>query len=529
MEIPISAPLQDHDWDLERKRWTIYYEHLLRDRLIWSKEYFHQPDLQPAQVADHIGSFMTMLHQAHLQPDFHPLALDLISTLHPWLSRLGYWSALEQQLRFAVQVTSRQSQINRQVEFLGKLADVYFYTGRLDDALLVSRQAVELARNTYDAFSLVTAIGPIISTLRTQGRVKEASDLLDEIESDPVLENANDPAKSKALARLGLHRIMLLRYQGQLNEAIFRANHIIDLLEALTDTDHHILAEAYRGRGQIFRIYGNYNSSAQDLRRAKALFSREGNLTDEAVTNNLLGVAYWSMGQLDLAEEAIRFSIEIAERLNARWHLTRFVGNLGLVYLSRGLLAQALGYFERQFALASDLGDMQEMNRSHGNLGTVKLHLGEFDVARRELEVELDFLKQQGRLEEAGLDYVLLSWCYSGLGQQDRAQSLAGQGLEIANQKQSSVLQVAVMRCLAEYEAPTPSIEHLRLALTLARDRTMQLHEAACLLSLAHLSEDEREQAKLWEQGVSLLEKIGATAWLEGHTVLNPPRICLAV
>lgn len=86
---------------------------------------------------------------------------------------------------------------------------------------------------------------------------------------------------------------------------------------------------------------------------------------------------------------------------------------------------------------------------------------------------------------------------------------------------------IIALRTLAQYGEPDERINHLQRALSLACQHHRLLDEAGCLFSLAALAEDEGKQAAYWQQAKRLLEKMGATAWLNQHTPNNPPFLAL--
>jgi hypothetical protein len=86
-------------------------------------------------------------------------------------------------------------------------------------------------------------------------------------------------------------------------------------------------------------------------------------------------------------------------------------------------------------------------------------------------------------------------------------------------------LSLFARRCLALFRPPMEAIELLQQALSQARKYHSKLQQAACLLSLAGLVADESERHRLWAEGVELLQTMNALAWLEGHSLENPPFI----
>ncbi|MBV8823069.1 MAG: tetratricopeptide repeat protein [Chloroflexi bacterium] len=523
------TPVDNTNWLVEQNRWTLYYEQHLRERIAWAVEYVVQHRHQPAQLMKHFGSLLVLLGQAHPRSDLHVIAVELITALHPWPSRWGYWRAWEEEIRFGAEVAARFGKLDQQAEFLAHLTHILYYTARTEEVLLLGKQVLLLSRASHAVLPLVTAGSNIILTLQELGRSEEAYDLLQEISDDSVLHTAPDDARIVALARLGLEKMNLLRSQGHLDKAVSEINQVISWLEGLVSLDTDLTAQAYRNRGVVLWAKGENVAAARDIQQSIELFKQIGDSFSVTLASNNLGLVYWSMGKLDQAEAALRPSVELAERLNARWQLVQVVGNLGLVCLSRGQLQQALLYLERQLDLAIRIGDAAQTSRAYGNRGIVRLHLQEYDLAKDDLEADLAFVKEEGKQEALGCTYVNLSCCHAGLGHREQAVQLAEQGFDIADKTHSVALQVVALRCLAEYQPLQQQRELLQQALTLANRFQRLFDEAACFLSLARLAENKEEQTTLWKQGTCLLEEIGATAWLAGCSPSQPPRLPLLV
>jgi tetratricopeptide (TPR) repeat protein len=514
---------EEDSWLTEQKRWTVYYERHVRERLVWATNHVYQYRRQPTQLADHLSSLLVLLRQAHIRPDLHSDAMELISALHPWPLHWGNWGRWEEEIRFAIQVAGHLGQASRQAEFLDYLADILFRTGRFEDAVVSGNKAISLARISHTALHLVGAGGSTFSALLTLGRTEEAVALLQEIEGDSVIQEVANDARISAIARLGLQRVFLFRHQSRFTEAVAEASKVIGWLDTLLEPDFHLIATAYRDRSSMLRSQGDYSAAAKDLRKCTELFAHAGDSVAETLASSDLGMVYWHMAELGLAEAAIRHSIYMAERLNAHWELTRDVGNLGLIYLSRGELQQALIYIERQLALATRLGDAVEMSRAQGNRGIVRLHMKEYDAARQDLEADAVFVKAHSMQEELACNYVNLSRCYAELGEHKYALWLAEQALSISKWINSAASRTVALRCWAEYQSPEQQTAFLRQALTLAQTYHRRFDEAACLLKLSSLIQNNGEQSILWNQGVRLLEEIGAVAWLNRHSPDDTP------
>jgi tetratricopeptide (TPR) repeat protein len=527
--VVVSAPFPPTHPSLattERQRWTAYYENLLREQLTQTINYMHH--CPPAKLASHLGSLLALLRRTRPRPELHPLAAELTAALHPWPLSWGYWEAWEREVRFATQVFARLNQSIRHAEFLSYLADILFNTGRLGEALTIGKQAIVLARTSHAVVPLSITGCAVVSTLIAQGRSNDGERLLEELQEEVACLPTASRDRTVAMARLGLQQLTFLRKAGRLDKAVAQATEIIARLEALPATDERLVAEAYRERSTMQWARDHYSEAIQDIQQAIRMFARQGDLFAEADARGNLGVIYWTMTELDLAEEGIRHVIAIAERLNARWHLTYAFDHLGLAYLSKGQLQQAFRSFERAIALATSTGDTKQAFHARGDQAVVRLYLGEYEAALHTLEKELAFTEGQRRSQKVlAVNYILLSLCHAGLGQHTLALQLSEQAWDIAQEIGSTSLQTLALRCLAEHQPPPVRTELLRQALASARRCQRRLDEAACLLELASLAENKDKQVCLWNQGGQLLERIGAAAWLKGCSPQHPPRIVI--
>lgn len=517
---------QERDWLTERSHWTIYYDHYLQDKLAWAISYILQNRSQPQKLAPHIDSLFVLLDQAYFKSHLSSLVMELIIHLHPWPTRWGRWDVWEEKIRYVNDIAIKLEKPDRQVEFQTYLAELWFYIGRMQEALDLGKQTILLARANQSILPLVMTASKMIVMLRNFGRVEEARGLFIEIENDPLVQNVTEVLKTVINAHLSLPRTVLLRGEGYIDDAISEANQAIAQVALLSNIDAHLQAELYRHRGLMLWSQGNYALAKQDLYQAMNVFAHEGDIFAEAQALSNLGLVYWSMAEFDEAKSTLQASIKIFERLNAYLQLTRAIGNLGLVYLSQGKLPQALDFIERHLKLAIQLGDESERSRALANRGMVKLHQDEYEAARIDLEVDLAFLKKgEPKQEGIGCTYVNLSWCYAKLGQQENALQAAEYALALGKEIGSIPLQIISSRCLAEYQLPLQRAALLRQTLDLSRHHQRRLDEAACLLSLASLTKDITEQNSLWEKGTLLLKEIGAIIWVKGCSPLNPPHL----
>ena len=116
------------------------------------------------------------------------------------------------------------------------------------------------------------------------------------------------------------------------------------------------------------------------LEAARALLAKDGK---NAAAFNALGLVYYRMNKLPLAESAFRRAVELEPKAKATASVWN---NIGLVALARGNDQEAFQAFEKASALD---GDHRE---AHLNQATVYLDCGDYKRAEREIRkaIEID-------------------------------------------------------------------------------------------------------------------------------------------
>lgn len=134
-------------------------------------------------------------------------------------------------------------------------------------------------------------------------------------------------------------------------------------------------AEMRSRYGQVLREAGDLEESLDQARQLLAMGGASGeNVARTVVAYNALGLTYYKMGKLDLAETAFRKASELDSKSAFVWN------NLGLVAFERGHDQEAFLNFQK----ASDLDPKYVQARL--NKAVVYLDSGDYKHARAELE-----------------------------------------------------------------------------------------------------------------------------------------------
>lgn len=518
---------------VERQRWTDTYEQQLRQNISKSIRFILEYHRQPDRLHPHLHSFWEQLTQTRFRPSLHSLALDMIVALHPWPTRWGYWDEWEPQIRFAMRVAAAQNDFTRQAQLGGYLASILFHTGRTAETRQVIGQAITLARAGHSPVILAELSNVLIPLLIGQGQIEEAERWLESFQEDTtalIARHHPSPREQELTAIwLDMQRFSLLRRAGRADEAWAATDRMIRRLEALSDPPLFLLAESYNARGISAYLRADYTAAITDMNQAQALFAQEGDSYSVASVTGNLGHLYWSMGDLDRAQEAALECARVTEKLGAQWRLMMSLLQLMAVCLVKKQFEQALKHCQRRLDMEVRLNYPAYIPGDRLNRAAIWLYLDQDELAAQELQVLWGDEAVQTSPELRGRCAVLRAFYATRVGQPDTARQMAQHALEAAGQLTMPALRLCALRCLALVEPPEQAVSLLRQALEQARESNRRIEQAACLLSLAGLAGDEAEQSALWEQGSRLLVKMGAAAWLEECSPHNPPFLPLLV
>ncbi len=499
-----------------------HLENRLRYHIALSHTYTH--DAQG--LLSELNYLFRILKFAKLYSVLQPLVLELIDTLGGWPQRFGYGIEWEQEVRWAYETAVKLGQDRLAAAFLSRLAELCVSWGRDQAALNLCDKAIALSHSLQLVKPLVSCFNTIVSARsRTEdpADVDRVAELLSQFEQDPLIQQADPQIRAYALMEIYASWANLYRRQSQFAQSIAAADQSITWLAQAGHIDLSTKANLYRNRGILHWAYSEYWAAMDDTIQAWELYAQQGNTYARAYVRGAMGLIYWSMGELNQAEKAVREALDYMEYAHFYFRMAIEEGTLGLVYLFKGQLDLALQSFNRQWAIAEQHGQRMYMNLARGNMGVVQLHLGNPEVARTDLEYDLQDAERMRRNEALTGTYANLSRCYRLLNDFQMADFYAKQSFDLAHKLGLPAHRIVALRVLAENESPSAAEKLLTEALTLARKTHRRFDEAACLLSLSALAESQVKSRKLWEQGMRILEATGGTLWLKEDGVIISP------
>ena len=509
----------------DRQHYSDYYFNLLKKRLDWAIDYLRE-NRKPVAIRERMQVWLQILRECR-RPELHSDAIALISLLHPWPLQWGYWADWEQELSFAAKMAQMPEQ---KAELLTYLADMIFLTGKRDDALNFGRQAFSYAWSTNAIVPLARS-GVIVSAILLENQEGQAAtDVLNIVEQEIAKREAQNKLDAQVIIARACtipYKARRLRLEGRWDVALALLNEMIERLESIPGIDPHKLADCYSTRSVFYWLQGESLSAIGDLDQAINLVSQAGYEFAENTYRGNLGLYYWAIGELKQAEKILFSCIRMAEQSRIYYRQIYDIGNLALVFLSQGRIQDALVMSERHVALSKDHSSPAEKMRALDNYAIIKFYTEDYLYAQAALEQNVPVYETQTVKTNIIIQLVNISRCYTALGKSALAINAAEKAFHYAEGQGYPAAKIITLRCLAEIRTPEQSRHLLQQALALACQCHHRLDEAACLLSLAGTEANENERTRLWQEGSQILDRIGASAWLEGFSPQHLPKIPL--
>ncbi len=199
---------------------------------------------------------------------------------------------------------------------------IYWYMGKLDEALLNHEESLEISRVQNDKKGI-----------------------------------------ADSLNNLGL----IYQSKGEATSALEKYQQSLHLYEALGDKD--TIAKIYNNMGITYSSIGAQKKALEYFLKTYEIRQELGNKNEIAMTLLNIGAIYRLMGELSNALEHYQQGQKIYEEIIDKKGIALALNNLGDVYQVKGDLDLALEYFQESLSLYKELGIKQDIAMSLTNIG----------------------------------------------------------------------------------------------------------------------------------------------------------------
>jgi DNA-binding SARP family transcriptional activator len=299
---------------------------------------------------------------------------------------------------------------------------------------------------------------------------------------------------------------------------------------ATSDGDPQALAAAYLNLAHLRLRRSSYREAIEHATTAVAS-ARTGEWVEgQAAILNLLGNAYWSMGELAMALEHYERALAGFERLGWKQVLAAMCGNLARVTVEMGRLADAAAYARRGLAEPRTLGVPIAEAIALEVLGEVHHARGRLPDAT-ELFTRARDVSRAGGYHSGEADALHgLAVVARDLGDHTRAATLAEAALALANEHSLRRVEADCLTLLSGLRGGSGAVDGYRRALELARAAGDRHPEAEALVGLAaaHRLRGEYVHAHASAtDALTIARKVGYRL-LEGRALTALAEVCLA-
>ena len=196
----------------------------------------------------------------------------------------------------------------------------------------------------------------------------------------------------------------LLQRLGLFDTCLTLSHRALKMVEPESQAEAVLLGDL----GLIYFSRGDLDRAEQMLRKSLEIDEKLARLEGMARGYDNLGLIYRIRGDLDRAEQMHRKSLEIDEKLGRLEGMANVYGNLGLIYRTRGDLDRGEQMHRKSLEINEKLGCMEGMASNYGNLGAIYLTRGDLDRAEQMFRKSLEIDEKLGRLEGMANSYTNL-------------------------------------------------------------------------------------------------------------------------
>ncbi|NEO00514.1 MAG: tetratricopeptide repeat protein [Moorea sp. SIO3I7] len=217
--------------------------------------------------------------------------------------------------------------------------------------------------------------------------------------------------------------------------------------------DEYGEAKALYTLGYLNRSLGNWDKSAEAFEDSlKLLINLEKNQNtdvDEELAEALdgLGQIYTRQGRLEIAKEILLKSLNLNNKLNNQFLISKTTNNLGKVYIELyniqnqlNFLEEAKRLFEKSLEIGREQNNRQGQGVSLNELGKVHRLMGNYNKALEYYNESLKVKKQVSATgggasdkNGEGLTYMEIGFLYENQGEKEKAKNTFQKALEHLN------------------------------------------------------------------------------------------------
>jgi tetratricopeptide (TPR) repeat protein len=304
------------------------------------------------------------------------------------------------------------------------LAIVLAKTGKIDQAIALFQQSLELKEKIGDVQGKAATLHCLAMIYANQGEIDQAIALYQQsLELQEKIGNVQGKAAT-------LHQLaMIYANQGEINQASALFQQSLEITEKIGDVQGkaatlHNLADIYANQGEVDQAIALYQQSLE-------IKEKIGNVQGKAATLHQLAGIYANQGEINQAIALYQQSLETFEKIGDVQKKAATLHQLAIIYANQGEIDQAIALYQQVLETDEKIGDVQGKAATLHCLAMIYANQGEIDQAIALYQQSLETFEKIGDVQGKAATLHQLARIYENQGEIDQAISLYQQSVEI--------------------------------------------------------------------------------------------------
>ena len=271
----------------------------------------------------------------------------------------------ESQLKSLRALLDEATTLNDQAYIRTLMADLFFSIGRLDEALMHWKDAMQIVIQMNNKVAEQTILSNISQVYQAQGNYDKALDYL--IEAQRLGESLNFISDNGAISN-NISLIYIAR--GDYKKALEELEKALKI-DAETDDDV-ALSTRYINIGGIYYKTGEYEKALDYMNKALKISQDTGNKVGISHSFNGIASVYHDKGNKDLALKYLKKALKICEELGNKVLLSTVLYNISSIYYEQGNFDIALKHLNDSLSISRDIGDIENIDITLSTIESIK-------------------------------------------------------------------------------------------------------------------------------------------------------------
>lgn len=289
---------------------------------------------------------------------------------------------------------------------LGNLGSTLYYTGQVDEALKMWKEAVttfnKIGNNSRES-DILNNIGYIY---QDRGDYDTAIEYF--TSSLEVARAIQDTSReANRLNSLGGVHVYMNDYSKALN--FFQKSLVVN-----EEFDDRVgVANSLSGIGNVYYNVNDYTSAQRYFLKALEIFQETDHKRGIVITLSSLGDVCLSTGDYDEGLAFYKQSLELSSELNMKELEAEVLNDIGVAYSVKGEYPSAWKYIDSSWKIVHEMNILDMMVRNIQDGGNIFMELGEYEKALSELFLALELFKRFEDKKMTSFIYAEIAKAYS--------------------------------------------------------------------------------------------------------------------